>query len=146
MDLTELLCILIHLSLLPTNSPKLYTKEKRKKLLRLWICSYNSSAVHWDYLAQISVSLEITTPAFGTKQNPAGLPSKYKSPFHAPCLLFVEKLKSPRPLYVTKKQAQVVHDKAIKSQIQYLMHILEFFYRYCYCHYKEKANCMIARL
>ena len=146
MDLIELLRILIHLSLLPTNSPKLYTKEKRKKLLRLWICSYDSSAVHWDYLAQISVNLKTTTPAFGTKQNHSGFPSKYKAPFDVPCLLFVEKLKSPRPLWVTKKQAQVVNDKAIKSQIQYLMHILELFYRYYYCHQKEKPNCMIARL
>ena len=35
-------------------------------------------------------------------------PAKYKGPFHAPCLLLVDKLKHPRPPWVTKEQVQTI--------------------------------------
>ena len=36
--------------------------------------------------------------------------------------------------------------RKIGSQTQCLIHIPELFYRYCNCHQREKANCMMTRL
>ena len=66
--------------------------------------------LHPSTLAKyISLCQPMNLKLSGMEQYPAGSPPSTK-PLYVPCLYFVEKLKSPRPLRVTKEQAQVVKD------------------------------------
>ena len=63
-----------------------------------------------------------------------------------PCLLFVEKLKFPRPPESQKSRLKQLIIRIIESQTHCLMYIPELFYRYYNCHQREKNNCMMTSL
>ena len=85
---------------------------------------------------------------FGTQQKPAGTHPPGKKDLYAPCLLFVEKLKSLSLPWVPNKQAPTVNDwdNRITQFFRVRCTSLSCFIDTVTACQREKANCMMTRL